>query len=227
MNIAIIPARKNSIRIKNKNKKLFFKKPIIEYSIIEAKKTKLFDYIFVSTDCNEIANISKKAGANVLKRSSRLAQNEVGIVEVVKDSVFKIKNKKINPKYICCIFPAAPLIEKKKILEGFNKIKKNKYSFVFSASKANLEIFRLFSLTTKKKIKLLFNKSLFNKKINKSLFFDAGQFYWAKVNKWMTEKTVFSSKASIIEIDRTKVQDINNLDDWKFAEFLFKSNKKN
>ena len=123
-------------------------------------------------------------------------------------------------------FSCSTFNRKKKILEGFNKIKKNKYSFVFSASKANLEIFRLFSLNTKKRIKLFFNKSLFNKKINKSLFFDAGQFYWAKANKWMTEKTVFSSKASIIEIDRTKVQDINNIDDWKFAEFLFKSKKK-
>ena len=119
MNIAIIPARKNSLRIKNKNKKIFFKKPIIEYSIIEAKKTKIFDYIFVSTDCHKIANISKKAGASVLKRSSKLAQNEVGIVEVIKDSIFKIKNKNINPEYICCIFPAAPLIEKKKNIRRF------------------------------------------------------------------------------------------------------------
>ena len=69
MNIAIISARKKSIRIKNKNKRLFFQKPIIEYSILAAKNTKIFKFILVSTDCNKIANIAKKAGALVLKRS--------------------------------------------------------------------------------------------------------------------------------------------------------------
>ena len=95
-------------------KKLFFKKPIIEYSILEAKKTKLFKHIIVTTDCNKIANISKKAGVSILKRPKRLAHNDVGIVEVIKDCLLKIKNENIYPKYVCCIFPAAPLIEKKK-----------------------------------------------------------------------------------------------------------------
>ena len=224
MNIAIIPARKNSIRIKNKNKKLFFKKPIIEYSILEAKRTKLFKHIIVTTDCNKIADISKKAGASILKRPKRLAHNDVGIIEVIKDCLLKIKNENIYPKYVCCIFPAAPLIEKKKIIEGFKKIKNKKHSFVFSASKTNLEISKLFSLNSKKNLKLLFKKKIFNKKTDKNQFFDAGQFYWAKEKIWMTEKSVFSSKSSIIEIDRTKVQDINYIEDWKFAEFLFRSN---
>ena len=53
--VAIIPARKNSKGIKNKNliKLNFF--PLISYSIDYAKKSKLIDRIFVSTDGKEIA----------------------------------------------------------------------------------------------------------------------------------------------------------------------------
>ena len=58
MNIAIIPARKNSIRIKNKNIKLFNNKPIIEWSIKVAKDSKLFKKIYVSTDSKKISDIS-------------------------------------------------------------------------------------------------------------------------------------------------------------------------
>jgi len=227
LNIAIIPARKNSVRIKNKNKQLFFKRSIIGYSILVAKKTKLFKYIYVTTDCNKIADISKKAGALVLKRSKRLAHNNVGIVDVVKDAILKLNSNNIFPKYVCCIFPASPLIEKEKIIQGLKKIKKKKCNFIFSASKANLEIFKLFSLSSKNYIKLLFKKKIFNKKMDKSLFFDVGQFYWAQAKTWMTEKSIFSAKASIIEIDRQKAQDINNIEDWKFAEFLFRSKKIN
>ena len=87
-----------------------------------------------------------------------------------------------------------------------------------------MEISKLFSLNSKKNVKLLFKKKILNKKTDKNQFFDAGQFYWAKAKIWMTEKSVFSSKSSIIEIDRTKAQDINNIEDWKFAEFLFRLN---
>ena len=59
MNVAIIPARKGSKRIKNKNIKLFNGKPIIAWSIEEAKKTKIFDEIIVTTDCEKIARISE------------------------------------------------------------------------------------------------------------------------------------------------------------------------
>ena len=50
MNIAIIPARQGSKRIKGKNIKNFLGKPIISYPIKEALNSKLFDYVIVSTD---------------------------------------------------------------------------------------------------------------------------------------------------------------------------------
>ena len=51
--LAVIPARKGSKRIVNKNIKKFNNVPIIAYSI-NSKKSKVFDYISVSTDCKKI-----------------------------------------------------------------------------------------------------------------------------------------------------------------------------
>ena len=48
--VLIIPARKGSKRIKNKNSKFFFGKPIIQYSIDNALKSKLFDKIIITTN---------------------------------------------------------------------------------------------------------------------------------------------------------------------------------
>ena len=53
-NIAIITARKNSKRIKNKNIKIFNKKPLIYWTIKTALKSKLFDKVFVSTDSKKL-----------------------------------------------------------------------------------------------------------------------------------------------------------------------------
>ena len=63
--LAIIPARAGSKGLKNKNIKLLNGKPLIAYTIMEAKKSKLISNIVVSTDSNEIASISKQYGAEV------------------------------------------------------------------------------------------------------------------------------------------------------------------
>ena len=63
--ICIIPARIGSKRIKFKNILNFYGKPLIYYSIREAKKSKLFSRIIVTTDSMKIANIAKKYGAEV------------------------------------------------------------------------------------------------------------------------------------------------------------------
>ena len=57
--------RGGSKRIKLKNVKNFFGKPIIFYTIQTLKKTKLFNKIYVSTDNSKIAFIAKKYGAEV------------------------------------------------------------------------------------------------------------------------------------------------------------------
>ena len=72
--IAIIPARKNSKRLKNKNIKVFRGKPLIYWTIKTALKSKLFDKVFVSTDSIKIKKISENAGAEVLyPRPKKLA----------------------------------------------------------------------------------------------------------------------------------------------------------
>ena len=59
MKVCIIPARGGSKRIPKKNSRLFCGKPIIAWSIENAKASKLFDKIIVSTDDSQIAKISK------------------------------------------------------------------------------------------------------------------------------------------------------------------------
>ena len=61
----IIAARLGSKRIKQKNIKIFNGLPFIAHSILTAKKTKLFENIYVSTESKKIAKIAKKFGAVV------------------------------------------------------------------------------------------------------------------------------------------------------------------
>ena len=77
MNIAIIPARGNSERIKNKNIVNFFGKPIIYWPIKNAKKTNLFKKIIVTTDNRKIAEVP-------FVRPKSISDRKTGILKVVK-----------------------------------------------------------------------------------------------------------------------------------------------
>ena len=63
--LAITLARGGSKGIKNKNIKKINGKPLISYTINEAKKSRYISDYIVSTDSKEIARISQKCGANV------------------------------------------------------------------------------------------------------------------------------------------------------------------
>ena len=63
--LCTICARGGSKGVPNKNSKLLLGKPLIAWTIEEAKKCSEINSIIVSTDCENIANIAKDYGAEV------------------------------------------------------------------------------------------------------------------------------------------------------------------
>ena len=58
--LAYIPARKNSIRVKNKNISKLNGKPLITYTLKAAKKSKHVNYIYISTDSLKVKKLTEK-----------------------------------------------------------------------------------------------------------------------------------------------------------------------
>ena len=94
MNIAIIPARLSSKRIKEKNIRPFLGKPIISYVIKTALSTKLFKHVIVSTESEKIKKIVEKYGAKVpYLRSKKLANDYTSTREVIVDAIKQLEKK--------------------------------------------------------------------------------------------------------------------------------------
>ena len=81
--LVVIPARGGSKGIPRKNLRLLNNKPLISYSIDVAKSSKYVDDVVVTTDDDEIALISDKFGASVIRRSAELASDEVPLDPVI------------------------------------------------------------------------------------------------------------------------------------------------
>ena len=105
--LAIITARSGSKRLANKNILELAGKPLIAWSINEAKKSKYVDSLIVSTDSVEIANISKSYGAKVpFIRPKELSNDCTTSVAVLKHA---IESLDVKYDYVLLLQPTSPL----------------------------------------------------------------------------------------------------------------------
>ena len=119
MNVAVIPARSGSKRIRRKNIREFCGKPIITRPISVAKKSGLFEHILVSTDDEEIAEVSLSCGAEVpYIRPGELSDDHAGIAEVMAHAVNWMQEQDWRPEAVCCIYPTSVFLIKDDLKKG-------------------------------------------------------------------------------------------------------------
>ena len=83
--LAMIPARRGSVRLKQKNLALLDGKPLISYAIDAAKKSNIFSRIVVNSEDKVFSDIAKRFGIDFYQRPEHLATSETKSDEVVDD----------------------------------------------------------------------------------------------------------------------------------------------
>jgi len=220
--VAIIPARGGSKRIPRKNIKIFYGKPLIAYSIEVALESKLFDKVIVSTDDEEIATIAREYGAEVpFLRPKELSDDFTGTEDVVNHTLDFLKNNNELYDYVCTIYATAPLLQKKYLIEGFEKLKNSTAINAFSATSMPFPIQRTFKLNADGRCEMSTPEHYMTRSQDlEETYQDAGQFYWKKLNKKSSE-IMFGKDSIPIILPRHLVQDIDTLEDWKRAEIMY------
>lgn len=225
MNLCVIPARGGSKRVIKKNIKNFCGKPIILWSIEQAKLSKCFDKIIVSTDDTEIANLAKKNGADVPFRRPKLLSNDhAGTSSVISHAIkWQIKYDK-KPTYVCSIYATAPFLKSSDLKNGLKILKNTKSSYTFPVTSYAYPIQRSFQIKTNKKLAMFFPQYYkYRSQDLKEAYHDAGQFYWAATDTWLENKPIISKNSSPLLIPRYRAMDIDTIEDWFIAEKMFMS----
>lgn len=106
--IAVIPARGGSKGIPGKNIKVLAGRPLIYYSIKAAQDSKYVSEVFVSTDSDQIADVSISHGARVVKRPDEFAKDDSPTIDSVFHTVESIKSE-YDPSIIVLLQPTSPL----------------------------------------------------------------------------------------------------------------------
>lgn len=235
--LAIIPARGGSRGIPRKNIKLLLGKPLIAYTIELALKCPFIDKIIVSTDDKEIADISKRYGAEIpFLRPAELATDDSPIIETLRHAVKFFEKNKENYENIIILEPTNPLRRIEDIKKTVKNIKEEGVDTVVAVCKHEIDFSDVMVLEKNNFIVpfLKVDKLTYRRQDEKDIVLINGAAYAIKrdilmdsrikmlnpygENSFLRTKVVIMPKERSIEID--------NLEDFNYVEYIMKKGLK-
>ena len=220
--VAIIPARAGSKRLPGKNLAKIGGIPMLEILIDQLKKSEKFSRIIVSTDSEEIRNLSIKLGADCDKlRPNHLSNDYASTQEVIR---YEIETSNINNNsLVFCFNPASILFLPSDIDEAQRALQSNSFKFVISVYQPNSSPLRAFKVSELGGLQMLYPEN-YNKRSQDlpKTFNDAGLFYLAVAGDWLNFDLQFNDFATYVIIPYLRAVDVNYKEDLEMLELLWK-----
>tara|TARA_Y100000768_G_C23990773_1_gene692619 strand:+ start:3853 stop:4518 length:666 start_codon:yes stop_codon:yes gene_type:complete len=216
MNVALVPARSGSKSIKNKNIKLFLKKPLIYWTLNSLEKSSIIDEIYLATDSKKIIDIAKNFNFKKLKffiRSKSSSRDKSQTEEVLLEF---LKKKKINKKnYIFLVQPTSPYIRSFDYKNAFKKLQKTKKQSLLSVIKSK----NFFWTVDGKPINYSLDKRP-RRQDNPGIYIENGAFYLNSVKNILRSKNRLTKPISIYEMPSKSLLELDENEDWPLAEYI-------
>ncbi|MBR2068952.1 MAG: acylneuraminate cytidylyltransferase family protein [Candidatus Gastranaerophilales bacterium] len=117
--LSIIPARGGSKGIPRKNLKPILDKPLVAYTIEASLKSKFITKTIVSSEDDEILEVSKNYGAQIIKRPDELAQDVTKTAPVMLQVLNELEKTGYKADYVVLLQPTCPLRDENYIDNAF------------------------------------------------------------------------------------------------------------
>ncbi len=213
----LIPLRKGSTRIKNKNFIKVLGKPLYKYASEQALKSKLINRLFISTDNNKIRSNNKKL--SIISRSKASSTSYASTELVIEEFL-----RKYDCDYLVLIQATNPFLKTKHIDQGIMKILKNKKKFdtVLSAVKSEHFVWK------KNNKGCIFPKNYNYKKrtrmqdTNLGELIENGAFYVFSSAGFKKNKNRLYGKITYIEMPKESVFEVDDREDLRIIKKLLR-----
>lgn len=221
--VAIITARGGSKRIPRKNIREFNGEPIIAYSIEAAIESGMFDEVMVSTDDEEIAEISRKYGAKVpFMRSEKTSSDTATTADVLLEVFEEYEKRGMTFDYACCLYPTAPFVTGAKVKDAFEKLVESGADSIVPLTEFSYPPQRGLFIDDAGKVKMLHPEYATTRSQDlQKQYHECGQFYIFKVDEFKIQQDTTMENSIPYIIDQVATQDIDNESDWVLAELKY------
>ena len=202
-NLRTICARSGSKGVPNKNIKKIAGKPLIQHTIEQAKKSKVFSDIIVSSDCKKILKIAEKLGVHTLKRTNQLSKDFVGKVDVIRDAAIKAQ-KMLDKKFdnVIDLDVTSPLRQVSDIHNSFKKFQNGNYQNLITGCVARKNpYFNMIEIKNNVlSISKRTNKKIYSRQKSPQVFEMNASIYIWKNKALMNKSNLVTSKTAFYEM---------------------------
>jgi CMP-N,N'-diacetyllegionaminic acid synthase len=221
--IGIILARGGSKRLPGKNTRLFCNKPLIGWTIEAAKRSKFIDRVIVSTDSEEIGDVARKFGAEVpFLRPRRLATDTATSEEAMTHVLKWLKNDlREDYDYFVHLQSTSPLRNSEHIDNALTLFNKNDFAeTLISVANIDKNPYWIQKINKRGFIENFFGDS--HKFIipDEQLYVPNGAICIGRVETFLRSRKIYTKKTISYIMDKESSIDIDDLFDFKCAEFL-------
>lgn len=224
--LAIIPARKGSKGLPQKNKIKLGDKPLIEWTIQSAINSTRVSEIFISTDDEEIIELSKKYNVNLpFKRPSSLANDNSNISDVIMHVLNYYDQNRIDVSNIVLLQPTTPFRTSQDIDNAIFEYEKSNAKRLISVSEPIQHPYD-FIYIENGKMRFLNSENLVGRQAYKKFYFVDGGIYISEKKSFYKTKTFLLSDTKMYIVNKSHSFDIDNEFDFKLGQAWLKFNKK-
>ena len=228
--LCTICMRGGSKGVKNKNLRKINKKPLMYYTINQAKKSKIFENIVVSTDSKKIKSKALQLGADCwFLRPKKMARDHSQKVPAIRHAFLK-SEKYYNKKFdiIVDLDASSPLRKVSDIINAYKYFKKIKSKILITACKSRKNpYFNMVEIVDKrlKRVKKL--KQNIYRRQDAPVTYDcnASIYIWTR-KSLLNFKSFYDGNTALYEMPESRSWDIDSKFDFKIVEYLLsRSNK--
>ena len=216
--VAIILARGGSKGIPRKNVLNFVGHPLVAWSVMQAKKTKEIDEVYVSSDSDEILEIAQSYGAKVIKRPDEYAGDTAKSEEAI---LHALKVLGSDQEIIIMLEPTAPLRKPNDLGNAVKLFRKNGWDSCFSG--AILQDFLIWKRDNNGELTSV-NYDYKNqgpRQMREPDYVENGAIYMFKPEIMLKNKNRFGGNIGIFPNDFWQSFEIDEPEDWNFVELIF------
>lgn len=214
--IAIIPARGGSKGIPRKNLVNFSGKPLLQWSIEAALKSKYITNVVVSSDDDEILHEAQRnKEVLVIKRPLELAQDNSKTEPVLSHVLESLKEIKFD--YLILLQPTSPLRTAKDIDFAFEKLLNSEATSLISVCELPHHPYKSFHVDEKGYLQGIINNEFpfYPRQELPKTFRANGAIYIIKVNEFIKKKTLLTDKTLHFEMTIENSLDIDTKNDLR------------
>jgi CMP-N,N'-diacetyllegionaminic acid synthase len=224
--IAIIPARGGSRGIPRKNVRLLCGKPLIAYTIETALSSKLIDRVVVSTEDEEIAEISKEYSAEVIKRPEELARDDSPTIDVIMHVLNWFEEKNEYFDIVVLLEPTSPLRKENDLDNAVSLFIENidKADSLTSLGEIHLENPHIMKTAEGGIVKPFIETSrrFYQRQQLPKVYFPYGVVYISKVETLKKYRTFYQERTIPYFIERWQNYEIDDICDFICVEAILK-----